>query len=68
MKFSQNPFIASILSVCYVLNFSPVLLTLCDTDELQVDYSNNENREFEEHDHKNDASDQLSTNQVALMF
>jgi len=65
MKFSQNPFIASILSVCYVLNFSPVLLTLCDTDELQADYINNENREFEEHDHKNDASDQLSTNQVS---
>jgi len=65
MKFSQNPFIASILSVCYVLNFSPVLLTLCDTDELQADYINNENREFEEHDHKNDASNQLSTNQVS---
>ena len=65
MKFSQNPFIASIVSVCYVLNFSPVLLTLCDTDKLRPEYNNVENREFEEHDRKNDASDQLSTNQVS---
>jgi len=65
MKFSQNPFIASIVSVCYVLIFSPVLLTLCDTDEVQAEYSNNEKRDSEEHDHKNDASDQLSTNQVS---
>jgi hypothetical protein len=65
MKFSQNPFIASIVGVCYVINFSPVLLTLCDTDELQAGYSNKGNREFEEHDHNNDASDQLNTNQVS---
>lgn len=65
MKFSQNPFIASIVSVCCVLNFSPVLLTLCDKYELQAEYSNNENREFEEHNHKNDANDQISTNQVS---
>jgi hypothetical protein len=42
-----------------------VLLTLCDTDELQGEYTNNENRKSEKHDHKNDASDQLSTNQVS---
>ena len=64
MKFSQNPFIASIVSVCYVLNFSPLLLTLCHTEELQAEYSNNENRELEEHDYKIEASDRLSTNQV----
>jgi len=65
MKFSQNPFIASIVSVCYVLNLSPLLLTLCDTDGVQAEYSNNEKREFEESDYKNDASDLLSTNQVS---
>jgi len=65
MKFSQNPFIASIVSVCYVLNFGPMLLTLCDTGELQREYNNNENREFEDHDHKNDASYQQITDQVS---
>lgn len=64
MKFSQNPFIASTVSVCYVLIFGPVLLTLCDTNELLAEY-NNENTESEEHDQKNDASDQLSTNQFS---
>jgi len=65
MKFSQNPFIASIVSVWYVLNFSPVLLTLCDTDGVQAEYSNNEKGESQEQDYKNGVSDQLSTNQVS---
>jgi hypothetical protein len=65
MKFSRNPFIAGIVSVCYVLNFSTLLLTLCNTDELQAQYSSNENREIEEHDDMNDATDQLNTNEVS---
>jgi hypothetical protein len=48
-----------------VLNFTTLLLTLCNTDELHAEYSNNENREIEEHDYMNDASDQLSNNQVS---
>lgn len=42
-----------------------MLLTLCDTNELEDEYRNNEHRESEEHDHKNDPSDKLSTNQVS---
>jgi 7 transmembrane receptor (rhodopsin family). len=65
MKFSQNPLIACIVSVCYVLNFGPVLLTLCDTDKPRAEHRNNEKRGFEEHDRKNGVSDQLGTNQVS---
>ncbi|GFG37653.1 hypothetical protein Cfor_02016, partial [Coptotermes formosanus] len=65
MKFSQNPFIACIVGICYLLNFSPVLLTMCDTNEVPVEYRNNDHTESDEHEHKNDPNDQLRTNQVS---
>ena len=63
MHLSQNPFIACIVGVCYLLNFSPLLLTLCDTNELQAEDRKNEKRKFEDN-HNNDASDPFITNQV----
>lgn len=56
MTYSRNPFHTCTAVVCYLLVISPVLLTLCDNIQLDSEYRNHGNAEYEEQEQNNDPS------------